>query len=554
MNHLNGLVNALLANERLLANLIAVHVVLGGLLVLSLILRKAFKHGINRCICWTEMHWLHGVHKHCHRGLRHVLFWFTCGLMVVAGIATVVYHFFGRDIRADLADWYGRVTTAHLFAVGITVGKLAIAALVFGVTFYLVRRLLARFEAHLHEHVLPRLPAPSTLVPVDGAPQNHHHNYKKTVRELFVTLERYLLASILLGGVWAAGWLADLARVDHVAGLLFRIVTILTASRLLTLSCRTISCVTAGLGDRHLGKSKLQRYWERVQRLFPFGERCFEAAVYISAASMCVRELEFIAFVGSYGHKIVKCIGVFFCTRVLIELLYVFINEAFGLYDEERPIDQKGLTLVPLLQSFSQYALYFGSGLFMLRAFEVDTTPILAGAGILGLAGGLGAQSLVTDVVSGFFILFENWYLVGDVVQIGDSVGRVEAVSIRHTQVRDEQGRLYIIPNGQIKTVTNFSKGYVNAVVDIKVPTSTNLAQVMEDMAEAGRRLRVHRTEVLAETVVKGLIDLSPSDMVIRAVTKVQPGTHLLVQQEYRRLLKEVFDQAQAGGTRALAA
>jgi small conductance mechanosensitive channel len=286
----------------------------------------------------------------------------------------------------------------------------------------------------------------------------------------------------------------------------------------------------------------------------PFGERCFEAAVYITAASMCVRELDFIAFVASYGTAIVKCIGIFFATRVLIELLYVFINEAFGMYHEDRPVDQKGLTLVPLLNSFCQYTLYFGSVLFMLGVFEVDTTPILAGAGIVGLAGGLGAQSLVTDVVSGFFILFENWYLVGDIVQIGDAVGRVEAVSIRHTQLRDEQGKLFIIPNGQIKTVTNFSKGYVNAVVDIKVPTTTSLDQIMQQMTEAGRRLRLGRPEVLADTVVKGLIELTPADMTIRSVTRVQPGTHLAMQQEYRRLLKAVLDEAQRPQTPALAA
>jgi small conductance mechanosensitive channel len=158
----------------------------------------------------------------------------------------------------------------------------------------------------------------------------------------------------------------------------------------------------------------------------------------------------------------------------------------------------------------------------------------------------LGAQSLVTDVVSGFFILFENQYLVGDIVQICDAQGRVEAVSIRHTQVRDEQGKLYIIPNGQIKSVINYSKGYVNAIVDFKVPTTTPLDQVMRDMAEAGRRLRQTRREVLAETSVKGLVELTPGDMTIRAVTRVQPGTHLAMQNEYRRLLKEVFDERQA--------
>src|SRR5436309_8951066 len=153
----------------------------------------------------------------------------------------------------------------------------------------------------------------------------------------------------------------------------------------------------------------------------------------------------------------------------------------------------------------------------MLHVFHIDTTPILPGAGVVGLSVGLGAQNFVTDVVSGFFILFENQYLVGDIVQIGDASGRVEAINIRHTQIRDDSGKLYIIPNGQIKTVINYSKGYVNAVVDIKVPTSSNLDQVMRDMTEAGRRLRERRREVLGETIIKGLVDLTPTEMVIRA-------------------------------------
>jgi small-conductance mechanosensitive channel len=224
----------------------------------------------------------------------------------------------------------------------------------------------------------------------------------------------------------------------------------------------------------------------------------------------------------------------------------VLLNEAFGLYNEDKPIDQMAKTLVPLLQSICQYGLYFGSGLMMMGVYNLPTTSILAGASILGLAIGLGAQSMVNDVVSGFFILFEKQYLVGDMVKICDAEGRVEVVSIRHTQVRDEQGKLYIIPNGQIKSVINYSKGYVNAVVDIKASNDIPLDQVMKDMAEAGHRLRQARREVLAETVVKGIVDLTPGDMTVRAVTRVQPGTHLIMQNEYRRYLKEVLDQRRA--------
>jgi moderate conductance mechanosensitive channel len=550
-----AIINDLLANERLLANLIGIHVVLGVLLLLSVVLRKTFKHGTDRLIRWTELHWLHRVHKHAHRGLRQVLFWMTLLLMLVACVVTAIYHHTGQDIRADLRDWYAQLGRSHIVAAAVIVGRVVAVIVVAVIAFRVVRRLSAILEASVRSYLPRQMPDSEVAAArTERSLPDQRINYEQTLRRWFFLFERFAMAAVLLGGVWIAGRFAELPRLADVAALLLRILTILTVARLLTLSCRTLSFAVATLGERHLGRGKFQRYWERVARLIPFGERCFEAAVYIAAASMCVRELEFIAFVASYGAKIVKCIGLFFGTRVVIELLSVFVNEAFGMYEEDRPMDQKGLTLVPLLQSFSQYALYFGSGLFMLRVFEVDTTPILAGAGIVGLAGGLGAQSLVTDVVSGFFILFENWYLVGDIVQIGDSVGRVEAVSIRHTQVRDEQGKLFIIPNGQIKTVTNFSKGYVNAVVDIKVPATTNLANIMRDMAEAGRRLRQTRHEVLAETIIKGLVDLTPADMVIRAVTKVQPGTHLMMQQEYRRLLKEVFDEGQPAGPKAMAA
>src|SRR5262249_39957301 len=233
----------------------------------------------------------------------------------------------------------------------------------------------------------------------------------------------------------------------------------------------------------------------------------------------------------------------------LIELFQVLLAEAFGLYKSAGAVDQKKQTLVPLLNSVSQYVFYFGSALLIMEMLWIPTTPFLAGAGILGLAVGLGAQNLVTDVVSGFFILFENQFLVGDYIKVGDAAGRVEAVGIRVTHIRDEQGKLHIIPNGQIKGVVSYSKLYVNALVDLKVPSGTNLEEIFRAMAEAGRRLRQKHHEVLSDTQIQGLIELNTSDMTIRAVTKVKPGAHAAMQNEYRRVLKEVLDQNAAGTT-----
>ncbi len=532
-------------DERLLANLIGMHVALALILVVSVVLRKLLKRGGQGLGHWTGLRWLDGLGKEATKGLRVVVFWTALALMGATVIGMIAYHFTGRDVRLDAREWYSHLTGAQLFTFGVVLGKLVLLAIGAGVAIRLVTRLRAFLEAYAHHHLPQHVPeeSPTTLPIHERSNPERRLNHETNIKRWFAALERFAIASLVLGAFWGAAHLVGLSHVDAWGELLLHIMTILTVARLLTLASRTIAHFLTSFGDRYLSHGSFRRYWERVTRLFPFGEKCFEAAVYVAAASLCVRELEFIRVVASFGKGVVQCIGIYFATRVFIELLSVFLNEAFGMYEEDRVVDQKGQTLVPLLQSLCQYVLYFGAFLMALRVFEVDTTPILAGAGILGLAGGLGAQSLVTDVVSGFFILFENQYLVGDFVQIGDAVGRVEVLSIRHTQIRDKQGKLYIVPNGQIKTVINFSKGYVNAVVDVKVPTSSNLDLVMRDMMEAGRRLRQARREVLGETIIKGLVELTPGDMTVRAVTKVEPGTHLTMQLEYRRILKAVFDE-----------
>ena len=555
-----------LNDERLLANLIGIHVVLAVVLLLSIVFRKVLKSCGEQIGRWTGLTWLDKFGKEAFTGMRSILFWSTVALMIVSVGSMVVYHLSGRHIREDFQEWYAQLTSAHLMAFGMMLGKLAFLALGVAVVVRLLRRLRVFLEVQVH-HYLPRHVHPdaapaSVATPVAYAPGSpevrpdgeRRQHLEETIRRWFSLLERFGMVLAVIGGLWLAGRIVGLTDADHWAGLVLQIITYFMVARLLSLACRTMFHVFANIGNQHLDKGHLHRYWERIVRLFPLGERCFEAAVWIYAASQCVEALGFIPFIAKYGTFIVQCIGIFFGTRVSIELLHVFINEAFGMYNEEQTEDTKGQTLVPLLESLSQYVLYFGSALMMLRVFEIDTTPILAGAGVIGLAVGLGAQNFVTDLVSGFFILFENQYLVGDMVQIGDAMGRVEAINIRTTQIRDETGKLVIIPNGQIKTVVNFSKGYVNAVVDIKVPTSSNLESVMREMTEAGKRLRERRRETMGDTIIKGLVDLTPSDMVIRAVTKVQPGTHLTMQQEYRRILKEVFDENARASTKSLAA
>jgi small conductance mechanosensitive channel len=443
----------------------------------------------------------------------------------------VAYHLAGRDVRADAGGWWTGLTAEQLLRSGMRLGGLAFVLVVLGVAARGVRWARPRLEAAL----CPRLKEPGCA----GA-----------LRRGLALLETFAVLAVGLVAAWVAHRVLGLPyAVERLIALAARLLLILAAVRLLPHGARVLVGAAADLGDRYLARGKFRHYWERGRRLVPFGLHCFDAAVYVAAAALALRELAFLAPVAGYGRRVIACIGIFFACRVVIELAQVLLNQALGLYDEKGQADQKGLTLVPLLHSVCQYLVYFGAAVIMLGVLGVNTAPILAGAGLVGLAIGLGAQSLVTDVVSGFFILFEGQYLVGDLVQIGEATGRVEAVSIRHTQVRDAGGKLHIIPNGQIKEVVNASRGYLNAVVELRLPAEGDLDALLDAMREAGRRLRrEHADDVLADTEVQGLVDLGPSEMTSRAVTRVRPGAHAVVESEYRRLVKQVLDERRAAG------
>ncbi|HKI38102.1 MAG TPA: mechanosensitive ion channel family protein [Gemmataceae bacterium] len=527
-----------LTESRFIANVTVSYGLIVVMILLSLLVRRLLGHGGERLAHWTGLHWLDGVGREAAHRSRRLIARLTLLGVVLLLAGGVAYHLLGRDVRTDCYEWYSRITAEQWLDVGLR------AAAVFGlaVAGWVGVRVVRRLRALLEPRVVARL---GSAVKPDG------------VGRWFTLLQRFGSVAVCLVALWGAGQVVGLVRLaDHIIDVVLYVIGIVVGARLLTLAGRAGSRVGAHAGDHYLAKGKFKNYWERVKILFPFGERCFEAAVYIKAAALIAEVFRFIRFVGDYGTPIVQCIGIFFVTRVLIELSHVLLYEAFGLHKADSTHNHKGRTLVPLLHSTCQYVLYFGAGLAMLSELKCEqyATTILAGAGIVGLAVGLGAQSLVTDVVSGFFILFETQYLVGDYVQIGDATGLVEAVGIRVTQVRDANGKLHLIPNGQIKGVVNYSKGYINAVVDVKVPTGSDLEATFRRMAEAGRRLKEKHEEVLADTEIQGVVELGTSEMTVRAVTKVQPGTHEAMENEYRRLLKIVFDEAQPAGGLKLAA
>ena len=181
-------------------------------------------------------------------------------------------------------------------------------------------------------------------------------------------------------------------------------------------------------------------------------------------------------------------------------------------------------------------------------AFGISLTPLLAGAGIFGLALGFGAQGLVSDFIAGIFMLAEDPYGVGDIIDVGDATGVVEGVSLRTTRIRDVTGTLWHVPNGQIARVGNMSQEWARALLDIAVAYGTDIdaasaliLTIASDMASE----EDYQEIFLDEPEIWGVENLGNDSVDIRLVIKTQPGKQWAIARELRRRIKNAFDAAE---------
>lgn len=185
------------------------------------------------------------------------------------------------------------------------------------------------------------------------------------------------------------------------------------------------------------------------------------------------------------------------------------------------------------------------AGMLVLGELGISVAPILGAAGVVGLAVGFGAQSLVKDYFTGFFILLENQIREGDVVKLGDHAGLVEVVTLRYVQLRDYDGHVHFVPNGQITTVVNLSRGFAQAVMDIGVAYREDTDAVMEVMREVGAQLRedpAFSPRILDALEIAGVERWADSAVVIRCRFKCVALEQWTVRREYLRRLKHAFD------------
>ena len=182
----------------------------------------------------------------------------------------------------------------------------------------------------------------------------------------------------------------------------------------------------------------------------------------------------------------------------------------------------------------------------VLENYGVNVAPLLAGLGIIGLAFGFGGQYLIRDVINGLFVLIEGQYRINDVVKIGEHGGLVENINLRITTLRDLEGRVITIPNGEIKTVINFTKDYAQAVFDIGIAYKENVDEVMDIIKKIGKEMRedAHFGKlILADLEMLGVDDLGDSQVTIKFRIKTRPIKQWDVSREFRRRLKNRFDE-----------
>jgi small conductance mechanosensitive channel len=243
-----------------------------------------------------------------------------------------------------------------------------------------------------------------------------------------------------------------------------------------------------------------------------------------------------IAFIAVAGYVIVR-IGTAAARRFETEM-----SAGTGLDVIERT--KRAQTLGRMMQKTLSVVVTIIAGLMIMRELDIDIAPVLAGAGIVGLAVGFGAQTLVRDVISGFFLILEDQVRVGDVAVVNGTGGLVEEINLRTIVLRDEQGTVHVFPNGEIKTLANMSKDFAYSVITVGVGYGDDPDRVMAAIGDAGASLGndpSFQPHLLAPIEIFGVDAFEPDRLVVKARIKTVPLKQWAVGRELRKRIAATF-------------
>lgn len=204
-------------------------------------------------------------------------------------------------------------------------------------------------------------------------------------------------------------------------------------------------------------------------------------------------------------------------------------------------------TLGPVLSGLATSVIVIITAMMALSEVGVEIGPLLAGAGIVGLAVGFGAQTIVKDFLTGIFLIVEDAVSIGDIIGIGDVGGVVEEMSLRTIKLRDFDGTLHIFPYSEAQVIHNRSKGFAFAVIDLSIDYTSNITKALDVMKTVGDEMRrdaEFSSMVLHEIEIVGVDQLADSAVMLKARMKTYPGKQYAVRREYLKRVKIAFDEA----------
>ncbi|MFD1884982.1 mechanosensitive ion channel family protein [Paenibacillus wenxiniae] len=243
--------------------------------------------------------------------------------------------------------------------------------------------------------------------------------------------------------------------------------------------------------------------------------------------------------------SLIRIIIIFILTRIAIKLINKVIERSLSGRDKSRLATnpRRFITIGELCKNVVSSVFNFIMIMLVLNEFGFNLGPLLAGAGVAGLAISFGAQSIVKDIITGFFIIFEDQFAVGDVIQTGTYKGTVQMVGLRTTRLVSWNGEVNIIPNGSIISVTNFSLSNSLAVVDIPMSMERSLDDARDLVMRATENMKTDKLEVLDVPEVLGIQTLTTGEYSLRIIAKCQPNSRSDVERAIHTAVKQELDR-----------
>jgi len=244
--------------------------------------------------------------------------------------------------------------------------------------------------------------------------------------------------------------------------------------------------------------------------------------------------------------NVIKIILILIIARLSIRIINSIINQFFEKQKKLKfSIDPTRVdTMKGLIKSILTYVIYFIAFTAIVKFFGIDISGLIATAGIGGLALGFGAQNLVRDIITGFFILFEEQFGVGHYVEVSGVQGVVEEMALRVTKIRDFNGDIHIIPNGEISKVTNKSNGKMRALVEVSIAYEEDIDNAIDVLTKTSEKLGLENEQIIEGPTVLGVSKLGDSGVVISVMAKTTPMEQWSVERLMRKTFKQAFDDA----------